>query len=45
MKPIDNRQVKPEQGRFRVHFLNPEDVLKANSDWVDVYRRLFLQAG
>ena len=37
--------LKPEQGGFRVHVLSPEDVLKTNGEWVDVYRRLFLQAG
>jgi len=41
--PAKTPSLKPEQGHFRVQFLNPEDVLKANSDWVDVYRRLFLQ--
>ena len=43
--PAKTPTLKPEQGHFRVHVLSPEDVLKTNSEWVDIYRRLFLQAG
>ena len=43
--PAKTPSLKPDQGHFRVHFINPEDIVKNDREWTDIYRRLFLQAG
>src|SRR5581483_4336300 len=41
--PAKVPSLKPEQGNFKVNFLSPDDILKNDREWDDIYRRLFLQ--
>jgi ABC-type Fe3+ transport system substrate-binding protein len=37
--------LKPEQGGFKVNFISPEDQMKNENEWNQIFRRLFMQAG
>ena len=37
--------LKPEQGGFKVNVISPEDQMKNENEWNQIFRRLFLQAG
>jgi len=37
--------LKPEQGGFKVNFISPEDQMKNENEWNQIFRRLFMQPG
>ena len=43
--PAKVPSLKPEQGNFKVNFISPEDSVKSEKDWDQVFRRLFMQGG
>jgi len=43
--PARDPKLKPEVGGFKVNFISPEDAMKNENDWNQIFRRLFLQAG
>jgi ABC-type Fe3+ transport system substrate-binding protein len=43
--PAKDPRLKPEVGGFKVNFISPEDAMKNENEWNQIFRRLFLQAG
>jgi len=43
--PAKEPRLKPEQGGFKVNFISPDEMLKNENEWNQIFRRLFLQPG
>jgi ABC-type Fe3+ transport system substrate-binding protein len=41
--PATTPSLKPEVGGFKANFMSPDDLLKYDKEWDDIYHRLFLQ--
>ena len=37
--------LKPDQGRYRANFMSPEEMVRHDREWNDLFRKLFLQGG
>jgi ABC-type Fe3+ transport system substrate-binding protein len=43
--PAKTPSLKPEQGNFKINVISPDDVLKYDREWTQLFRRLFMQGG
>jgi iron(III) transport system substrate-binding protein len=43
--PAKVPSLKPEQGNFKTVFISPDEMLKHEDEWNQIFRRLFLQPG
>ena len=43
--PAKDPKLKPEQGGYRANFMSPEDMVRHDREWTDLFRKLFNQPG